>query len=91
MGRAWSKPTQTPPQKLGVKPQNQALVLSLVVPVLPAPVLVKPRQRALTPVPSMQGRLQQVGHHVGLGRIQGLALLDPHLEEDLARRRFRPA
>ncbi len=52
MGTAVSKPTHTPPQKLGVNPQNQALVLSLVVPVLPAPVLVKPRQRADLPVPS---------------------------------------
>ncbi len=53
MGVGSSKPTHTPPQKLGVNPQNQALVLLFVVPVLPAPVLVNPLQRALTAVPSV--------------------------------------
>ena len=52
IGVGSSKPTHTPAQTFGVKPQNQALVLSLVVPVLPAPVLVKPSSYALRPVPS---------------------------------------
>ena len=51
--RSWrlSKPTQTLVTKLGVKPVNQASVLSLVVPVLPAVGAVNPSARTRRPVP----------------------------------------
>ena len=48
-----SKPIQTLTTSSGVKPVNQASVLSLVVPVLPATGPRKPRARTARPVPRL--------------------------------------
>ena len=84
MGRGSANPTHTPAQKLGVKPQNQALVLSLVVPVLPAPVPGEPAPAGAATRSLLEGGLQQVGHEVGFGRVEHLVLPDAGLLEDLA-------
>ena len=51
IGPASSRPTQTTAVRPPVKPQNQASLLSDVVPVLPA--TSRPAMAAWTPVPSV--------------------------------------